>query len=364
MTDATTERTPVLVGRRLDGWLTGWFAVALWVVAWLARQRGSSFVDLGVPWYWPATALTAAHFGMSYHLAYGGGRTALARRPIALVAAPAILALTLVGVIVLAVARGGNSVRTVSAQAVFLVFAITTWHYIKQAYGVVRIGARNAGIRLSAGEANVLRYGLYPLWFIGSAKVLSSGVYVHYAGLDITHRVLPQTATTVARVIGGGCALVIVGCIVRVAFRHHVRPPSTMLAPNIAAFVWLLLPVDPVSVTIGLGAMHALQYLACCHRAHLTRSPQRRPFARWVEIFGGAACAGLLLTLWLPSWLDRQLSIEGVPFLATAALFVFLNLHHYMIDAVIWRSKGDIVRAMVRGPAASPPAVLSPAGSR
>jgi hypothetical protein len=29
---------------------------------------------------------------------------------------------------------------------------------------------------------------------------------------------------------------------------------------------------------------------------------------------------------------------------------VFLNLHHYLIDATIWRSRGDLVRAMVRKP--------------
>jgi hypothetical protein len=84
--------------------------------------------------------------------------------------------------------------------------------------------------------------------------------------------------------------------------------------------------------------------------------------ARWIEVFGGAACAGLLLTLWVPQWLDRRLGIDGVPLLATAGLFVFLNLHHYLIDAVIWRSRGDLVRSLVTPPAAA--TQLSPAGIR
>jgi hypothetical protein len=32
---------------------------------------------------------------------------------------------------------------------------------------------------------------------------------------------------------------------------------------------------------------------------------------------------------------------------------VFLNMHHYLIDASIWRSSGELVRAMGRKPGAA-----------
>ena len=34
---------------------------------------------------------------------------------------------------------------------------------------------------------------------------------------------------------------------------------------------------------------------------------------------------------------------------------MFLNLHHYLIDASIWRSKGELIKAMGRKPAAPAP---------
>jgi len=37
--------------------------------------------------------------------------------------------------------------------------------------------------------------------------------------------------------------------------------------------------------------------------------------------------------------LNRVVPVEQAPLLFTAVFFVFLNLHHYLIDAVIWRSK-------------------------
>ena len=44
------------------------------------------------------------------------------------------------------------------------------------------------------------------------------------------------------------------------------------------------------------------------------------------------------------------MTVAGAPLLFTAVCFVFLNLHDYLIDAVIWRSTGDLVKAMNRRP--------------
>jgi hypothetical protein len=137
-------------------------------------------------------------------------------------------------------------------------------------------------------------------------------------------------------------------------------PPAMMVAPYAAAFLWIVFPTDLAASAFALGALHGLQYLACCHRATKTRparpnawqSLRWSPVLRWIEVFGGAACGGLLLTVWLPQLLNRAVAIPDAPVLFTAVFFVFLNLHHYLIDAVIWRSKGEIVRSMMsNGPA-------------
>ena len=92
-----TEPARPLVHRRIDGWLLGGFGV----VAWLAVTRlpglerpliGSfSGVAGGL-----LLAIAAAHFGLSYHLAYAGGAAAVRRHPIALFATPAVLVLSLI----------------------------------------------------------------------------------------------------------------------------------------------------------------------------------------------------------------------------------------------------------------------------
>jgi divalent metal cation (Fe/Co/Zn/Cd) transporter len=82
---------------------------------------------------------------------------------------------------------------------------------------------------------------------------------------------------------------------------------------------------------------------------------------QWLQIFGGAAAGGLLLSVWLPSWLDDRLTTATSAAAFSAAFFVFLNLHHYLIDASIWRSNGELVRSMTASPAAVPAAGQVPA---
>lgn len=72
----------------------------------------------------------------------------------------------------------------------------------------------------------------------------------------------------------------------------------------------------------------------------------------WLNIFVGATCGGLLLSRWAPQFLDSWLA-SGRGTLFAAAFFVFLNLHHYLIDASIWRSKGDLIKALGRPQRAS-----------
>ena len=128
-----------------------------------------------------------------------------------------------------------------------------------------------------------------------------------------------------------------------------------MVAPNVAAFLWLLVPADFATLTLALGALHAVQYLACCSRVEVSRATSLLTPTRWFEMLGGAACGGFLLSNWLPSLLGRIFDRPALPLMFAALFFVFLNLHHYIIDAVVWRSSGEVVRSITR------PAVVVPA---
>ena len=338
-----------LVGPRADGWLTGWLAVALWIASWVATRAGHPIGSLGMPLYWPVATLSAMHFGMTYHVAYAGGIAAVRRRPFALAIGPALLCVALGAIVVLSAFDGPVETRRATELAILSVYVLTTWHYVKQVYGVARIGARYRNIGLSARDARVLRFGLYPLWAMGAAQVLTRTGGSRFAGFSVGVRLLPSGVSPLLRIAAWGCAATIAWVIVASSRRAGVRPPALMVAPYLAAFLWITAPVDFYGGFLALGALHGLQYLACCRRAETSlglQSLSRRTALRWAELFGGAACGGLLISTWMPGFLNRRFGVDGAPLLYTAVFFVFLNLHHYLIDAVIWRSNGSVVRSM------------------
>jgi len=259
-------------------------------------------------------------------------------------------------VIVVAMAAGKDSVGSVTRVLITSVYLLTTWHYVKQVYGVGRITAAYAGVKLGERDVKVLRYGLYPLWFLGAAQVLAPGGNYRLAGFEVGYSVLPTWAYPTLRTLALVSALPILGVFVGVARRTRKLPPSAFVAPYVASFLWLGVPTNVLLTVLLLAPFHALQYLAVGHRAEVAVAadrPGEHGLMWWLNIFVGAACGGLLLSRWAPQLIDAHIQHGRGPLLFSAAFFVFLNLHHYLIDAAIWRSNGDLVKAMGRKPAAS-----------
>jgi hypothetical protein len=346
----------VLVARGVDGLLVGWLAVIVWVAVFVGQHVGL-FGDVGYlsAIYWIGAVVTAAHFGLSYHLAYSGGLPSVRTRPLALCWGPLALVAVLGGLVAVSLQAGPDTARDATSALITSVYVMTTWHYVKQVYGVGRVGAAYAGVSLGTWDVRLLRFGLYPLWFFGAAQVLVRGASYNLAGYQVGFSVLPGWLYSLLRVLAIASALPVAAAFVAIARRTGRMPPSLLLAPYVAAFVWLALPTDPVLTLLLLAPFHALQYLAVGHRAELAVAegrPGRHGLVWWLNIFAGAACGGLLLSRWAPHLLDAQVRNGQGPLLFTAAFFVFLNMHHYLIDASIWRSSGDLVRAMVRKPVA------------
>ena len=352
----------VLVARYADGLLVGWLAVFVWIAARVGHALGLGLSGTSLSAvYWAGAVFTAAHFGLSYHLAYRGGGSAIRERPAALGWIPGALLGVLALTVGMSLAVGAGSARTVTSALITGVYVLTTWHYVKQVYGVGRVGAAFAGVSLSAREVWVLRYGLYPMWFLGAAKMLVGNGGYYLAGYRVGYGLFPYWVHDVLQVLVVASVVPLIVCFAGIALRRHGAPPSLMLAPYAAAFLWLGLPTNPVLSLLLLAPFHALQYLAIGHRAELAIADEAEVGPIWwLNVFAGAACGGLLLSRWAPELLDDRFAAHDGPRLFAAAFFVFLNIHHYVIDATIWRSKGQLVRAVVRGRAAPPAPVAAP----
>lgn len=363
--DPSSPTTPdVPAGRRylvapsLDGWLVGGFAIVAWLLfVGLPGVPSPQIPALQGAVLWALLAIIATHFGVSFHLAYGQGREVVRRHGVALIAIPVALVVFAAGV-VLAMALDLAGVAGSGARiGLVAVYSLTTWHYVKQTYGVVRIGASLHDIALGPRVARVFRFGLYPLWWFEASTVWSRGYVANDYGFDASFTLLPESTVVAFRVGSMLSMTAIAASLLLIAVQQRRRLPATVWSPYAVALLWIVWQPDHVSAVLVLGAAHALQYLACAHRVEVVWGAERREPRTmwWCSVFGGALATGMLLTYWLPMWLGYAGGAQlGVTM--AAMLFVVFNLHHYAIDAVLWRSRDGHVRRITRGPSTTTPA--------
>jgi len=119
--------------------------------------------------------------------------------------------------------------------------------------------------------------------------------------------------------------------------------------PFIALYVWWMPETRQFEFYFLLTPMfHSLQYLAFVYKMEDTRlraEPHRELKA--TVLVTGLVMAGWLAFEMVPNTLDTALGTFGawhMFFFFTAAM-LFINVHHYFIDNVLWRFKDPEVRA-------------------
>ena len=146
----------------------------------------------------------------------------------------------------------------------------------------------------------------------------------------------------------GGLALVVWKVFYANYRAHGAVPGLNMLVPFAALYVWWLPVTRQFEFYFLLTPMfHSLQYLAFVYKLEGTRL--RGESHR--ELKATALISGLVLAGWLafemvPNTLDNALGTFAawrMFFFFTAAM-LFINVHHYFIDNVLWRFKDPEIR--------------------
>jgi len=340
----TRSTNNYLVSPRSDAWLLGGLGIVAWVF-FSAPSWGwySSIGAIEGPLYWFLLALSGTHFGASYHLAYGQGRHHVRQQANLLVTGPLLLVAVSIGVVIIAAVGARERADEILRFLLVGVFTLTTWHYIKQVYGVMRVGASLNQLKLDPLSTKVLRYGLYPLWLVEAGKVWSGRSTATREDIAISYELLPRSAVTTLEWVSWVSMATIAVVFARLLLRWR-RLPGTMWTPYVAAFLWLVYTPGVASTVLVFGALHGVQYLACAHRAEVAWGTERSPGSPtiwWASVFGGALATGFLLVYWLPQLLTGSTETTAVGTIPAALLFVGFNLHHYAVDASIWRFGGE-----------------------
>jgi hypothetical protein len=353
--------------------LVGGITLLLWPLAWFFRSVvGLDSAELGVGFlaFHGAYLINDPHFSVTYLLFYKDVRERAfgkhfsplqrARYLVAGFLAPVVLALW-----------AGLSLATRSAHSmgllIQLMFFLVGWHYVKQGFGVLTVLSSRRGFRFSAIERKVLLAHCFAGWAYAWASPADPGITVEEKGVVYASLPRPPALELVTGVVFAASTLALIFVLAQRWRRERRLPPLAPLS-GLLITVWLWTvysSVDPLMIYV-IPALHSVQYLYFVWLLKRNEAKEQEgppAFGRPVGVRLALLAAGALGLGWLlfhgaPEFLDSAFSAPGssdptlygalgaTPYFA--ALFAFVNIHHYFMDAVIWRRENPETRYLQR----------------
>ena len=370
-----------LTTRFLDFWLLGGASILVWLVmigvqgfraSWAVDQH---FKNLTYTAASLSLFINYPHFLISYKLAYQRGGAFVRQHWWQLLVVPAGLlgifavayarfetpvgALPLVPEIAAAVGPWAGAGQVLSGPRVgdllFTVvfnFMILTvgWHYTKQVFGCMMVYAYFDGYAMTQAQRDLTKRALLTIWVMNFVHSNIGGSHNAFSQFRYYSFDLPDVAAPLSLLlVAGGCALVVYKVFWANYRERGLTPSVNMLVPFVALYVWWLPQTRQYEFFFLLTPLfHSLQYLAFVYKMEETRlrgEPNR-------ELRGTAIVIGVIVAGWLafelvPNSLDNVLGTFAawqMFFFFTAAM-LFINIHHYFIDNVLWRFRDPRVKA-------------------
>jgi len=242
------------------------------------------------------------------------------------------------------------------------------WHYTGQNFGLLMMFARRAGLAPERRERQALYAAFWASYVLlmfsfhtgpsPDEMILSLGIparWAHWA----------EVACGVFFLCAGGWALA--RFIRRSADSRAWVAPATLF---VSQFLWFVLPVG-LEITSGLevpqvryssgmlAVLHSAQYIwITSYYQRREASAQGRTDWRFAPYAATLVAGGIALFIPGPWIVSRALHVDfGASFLTFTAL---VNLHHFILDGVVWKLRDARVSALLVDRAEQPPASPAP----
>jgi len=240
--------------------------------------------------------------------------------------------------------------------AIQLMFLLVGWHYVKQGFGVLSVLSVRKGVRFSVFERRAILAHCFAGWAYAWANPASPAVESEEKGVVYFALSHPSWLDRTCAVAFALSTLVLAAALIRKWQRERRLPPLAPLT-GLLVSIWswsVYSSADPLLVYM-IPALHSVQYLyfVWLLSRNQARAAAQPPYfgpsvrTRLSWLAAGALVLGFLLFHALPELFDgARLSahrrahetlgdLGATPYFA--ALFVFVNVHHYFMDNVIWR---------------------------
>ncbi len=285
-----------------------------------------------------ATLINMPHFMASYRIVYRS-REMILRHRWAAIYIPAILFASVVAAVWEAQYSGVLVIVLVTVSSAYL-----AWHYTGQVWGMMASYAFLEGTQFDKAERFLIRTSLRILlvwhlaWFLHTQLRDPARVRSLYLTLS--------AATLLAFLLGA------IG-LAKLRRRTGAWPPLRSIIAWIALFVWYAVMARDAKAIFWIQIAHALQYLAFPIRVEINRTTAEHAqagarTARHMALYAlGLLGVSYVITQVVPGpAMSAVANIFGEKPAQVAPILIlmFINIHHYFTDGVIWKISNPVVR--------------------
>jgi hypothetical protein len=331
---------------------------------WLRRAVGLDAADLafGFTFFYAAHLINDPHFSVTYLLFYEDVRArAFGRETAALQRARYLVAGVLVPVGLVAWATAALVMRSAHSLGLLVqaMFLLVGWHYVKQGFGVMTVLCARRGVRFLPRERLAILAHCYAGWAYAWASPYDPGREVEEKGVVYTSIAHPLGLERLTHGLFLATAVVLLGVLVQKWRRERRLPIVTPLTAMLCSvWVWSVYSSADPLVVYAIPALHSIQYLYFVWLLKGTEAREREGppwFERSAQVRLGLLAVSALGLGWVlfhgaPSALDdfltprrsRLTDMGPTPYFA--ALYAVVNIHHFVMDWVIWRRDNSRTR--------------------
>lgn len=354
-----------LFGPASDVLLLGGASVLAFLVLQVVAVEGEGLSMLAWVMLALANVVNHPHFAHSYQLFYGAWpqlrrgefpKTLARGWWLSGVVVPTLMALFLGA----AAYRWSLGDKFWMGLAVNLMGALVGWHYVKQGFGMAMTDAAFKRCFWSASARRALLWNAYACWAYAWAVVNTSSAGSYFWGVFNVRAAVPESMLLAVGLLAAASSawvgLTVYGAVSawrRAGVTWSGMPLNGVLAYVITLYLWTAFAGINPAYALVIPFFHSLQYLTVVWRYKLNEART----AGGIDATGRAAlwrfaARGFVLGalgFWLlPGLLERWQTggwptLTGGTSLAIAVAWLFINVHHYFIDTVLWRRENPNV---------------------
>jgi len=345
---------PAMISPFWDMICTGGLSLFLFALMSVTLARVAPDNAIGLWVFNLSFAVNFPHFLASYQILYGDFRHRITQSYRFFFAAVIVPIVLCVG---MAEAFAASNPTTLGYFVVAMYFFVG-WHYVKQTFGVIVVSNAYRKIFYNKEERFWLLANMYSVWAVSFFNSNATSITYNQMGIPYPSLNFSYYPVYVSYGVLGASIIGTIYMHIRKYIREGSIPPASAFTAYFTIYLFLLpLTTHPMYMHTA-PFFHSLQYLlfVFAFRANKVESEvaklpaiegRKRRILGIGGFFAGSILLGALSFAIIPGlfdatpWLNRAL-FGPTPFVFFATIFI--NIHHYFIDNVIWKGNNPEIR--------------------